>query len=118
MTVSKIVAYANPSIINNNNFEKKLFYTFSSIFAISFLCYGVFLADTVFNIVGRKHAESEARALVSRIGQMELEYLALSGSVDMQLAATLGFREATKSEAHFASRKPAARSVALVNNEL
>ncbi len=118
MTVQKIVSYANPSIVNNSSFEKKLFYAFSGIFAVSFLLYGVFLADTVFNIVSRKNTETEARALTSHIGQMELEYLSLSGKVDMQMAQSLGFSEVSKTNAHFASRKPFAKSVALANNEL
>ena len=117
MTVQKIISYANPSIVNNSSFEKRLFYVFSSIFAVSLLCYGIFLGDTVFNIVSRKNIEGESRALASSIGKMELEYLSLSGKVDMQMAATLGFKEVSKGDAYFASRKPS-RSVALANNEL
>lgn len=117
MTIQKIVEYANQSNTNNNNFEKRLFYTFSSIFVISFLGYGVFLASTVFNIIGRKNAENEARALSSHISQLELEYLSLSEKVDMVLAQSLGFNEVSKTNSHFASRKTFVRSVALANNE-
>ena len=117
MTIQKIVEYAGHANIINNNIEKRLFYTFSSIFVISLLSYGVFLSSIVFNIVARKNIENESRLLSSKIGQLELEYLSLSGKVDMQLAQSLGFNEVIKTNSHFASRKVTTKSVALTNNE-
>ncbi len=64
--------------------------------------YVLFLGSIVFDIVERKALDAEARKVANNVGQLELSYLSLSSSIDLQFSYDRGFREA---KTEFATRK-------------
>ncbi len=72
-------------------------------FALLSICYVVFLGNMVLNIVERRTLEAEARTLSSEVSDLELTYLSMSNSIDVNLSHSLGFEEA---KPNFATRKP------------
>ena len=71
------------------------------LFGLGFL-YVLILGNMVFDVVQRKTMEKEALALSNEVSDLELSYLSLSGSVDLALSSTMGFKEI---KATFATRK-------------
>lgn len=114
MTIQNLKPKTN--IINNNDIEKRIFKNMLCFAGFLSICYLFLLGDMVWNIVARKNLESHVVALNTEVGSLELEYLALSSKVDLNLAHSLGFNEASVKK--FATRKPALGVVALANNEL
>ncbi|MDP9249393.1 MAG: hypothetical protein M3M85_02720 [bacterium] len=78
------------------------------------LVYALLLGLMVWNIVERKNLEKEAQALSSEVGNLELEYLSLSSSVNIELSRSMGFEEA---RASFAPRRSRA-SADMARNEI
>ncbi len=93
----------NVNILSNNIEVKRIILnTMLSILAALAIWYVFIVGNMVFNIVERKAMEKEVNVLVNEVGELELSYLALSNSVDMNLSQTMGFKEA---KATFATRK-------------
>lgn len=91
------------NIMNNNiEIKKNIFNTMSLIFAILIFSYLLILWNTVFSIIARRTLEKEMTILSNEISKLEVSYLAISNSVDMNLSSTMGFKEA---KATFAIRK-------------
>ncbi len=96
----KIKMYAeNVSVADNMG--RTLLYGMLCFTAGLAVLYLIFLSNMVFNIVERRSLEAEARTLTSQVGDMELTYLSLSSSLDMNLAHSMSF-QATKP--NFATR--------------
>ncbi|MCE9585109.1 hypothetical protein K8Q94_00610 [Candidatus Nomurabacteria bacterium] len=112
----KIKKYANSiNIVNNNiNLEKKTLNIMLWTFGLLSLCYLILLATVVFNIIERKNFEAESRNLMNDVGTLELQYMALSNTVDMTLATSMGFQE---TKAKYATLKTVG-SIKLAKNEL
>ena len=64
--------------------------------------YVLFLGGMVFDIIERKALDAEARKVGSVVGELELTYLSLSSSIDLQFSYARGFQEA---DVKFATRK-------------
>jgi len=93
----------NVNIMNNNiEIEKNIFYTMIFILIALAFFYVFILGNMVFSIVARKTLEKEMVALSNEVSKLEVSYLAISSSVDMNLSATMGFKEI---KATFATRK-------------
>jgi hypothetical protein len=93
----------NVNIMNNNiEIEKVIFNTMLSVTVLLAIFYVSILGNMVFNIVERKTLEKETLSLVNEIGELELSFLSVSNSVDMNLSSTMGFKE---TKATFAIRK-------------
>ncbi|MFA6300953.1 MAG: hypothetical protein WC609_01225 [Candidatus Paceibacterota bacterium] len=102
--------------ITNSNFEAPrviLNTMLATLAGLAFL-YVLILGNMVFDIVERKALEKEMLTLTSEVGGLELAYLNVSNSVDMDLSASMGFREA---KATFATRK-ALGQIKTTNNEI
>jgi hypothetical protein len=78
------------------------------------ICYVLIIGNMILNIIERKSFEARSRTLISEVGEMELRFLSLSGSIDADLGQALGFVE---SKEYFATRQSLG-SVSLLNNEL
>ncbi|MDD5721279.1 MAG: hypothetical protein PHT16_02440 [Candidatus Pacebacteria bacterium] len=93
----------------NNNIEikKNILYTMIFIFAGLALFYVFILGNMVFNIVERRNLEKEMLSLSNEVGNLQVSYLAVSNSVDMNLSSSMGFKE---TKATFATRKTLGRS--------
>lgn len=90
--------------ITNNNIETGKIILRALLVTIGLLAlsYLYIISVTVWNIVERKSLEKEVQTLATDVGNLELEYLALSGSLNLEMSQTLGFREA---KASFATRR-------------
>ncbi|MBI3888632.1 hypothetical protein HY311_02465 [Candidatus Nomurabacteria bacterium] len=100
----------------NNNIEvnRVILNTLLSTFGLLALLYVLIMGNMVVNIVERKALEKEVLTTSNEVGQLELSYLSVSGSVDMALSSSMGFKE---TKATFATRKSLG-SLKLANNEI
>ncbi|MCX6755210.1 MAG: hypothetical protein NT068_01545 [Candidatus Nomurabacteria bacterium] len=105
----------NTNIINNNNIENRTFKAFIYIIIFLSLCYVLVLGNMVWNIVARKNIDAQARTLGNEVNNLELQYLSLSGKVDMKMAYSMGFKEINKT---FAKRENSLGSLSVMQNEL
>ena len=93
----------NVNIMNNNiEIEKNILHTMTFIFGTLALFYVLILGNMVFSIVERRTLEKEMLSLSNEVSELEVSYLAVSNSVDMNLSSTMGFKE---TKASFATRK-------------
>ena len=91
----------NTNIINHD-IEKIIFrFIFWSFGALALL-YVLFLGNMVKDIIERRSLELNARVLLSEVRDLELTYLSMSNSIDLNLSYSLGFKE---TQATFATRK-------------
>lgn len=105
----------NVNIMNNNiEFGKNIFNTMIFILATLAFFYILILGNMVFSITERRNLEKEIAVLSSEIGELEVSYLAVSGSIDMNLSSTMGFKE---TKATFATRKSLGFNLSGVNLE-
>lgn len=113
MTINKIKINARTI---NRHLDKRMFLVVSSAFCLLLFLYVYFVGSTVFNIVGRKSAENEMRALSSSISDMEIEYISLAKNIDLNMAKTLGFNE--PKDVYFAARTPVVGAISQSSDEL
>lgn len=114
----KIKSYSrNINIVNNNNnsFEKNILRGILVSAGVLAVCYVLIMGNMVFNIVERKSLEANARELANEVGELELQYLTMSKSVDLALAESKGFKETDTKK--FATRKSLG-SISFANHEL
>src|SRR3989338_3739537 len=76
------------------NTEKTAFLLLVATLGLSCSLYLFFVGTITFNIVARNSLESGNRELSSRVGELELLYLSESNKVDIDLAYSLGFKDA------------------------
>lgn len=100
--ILKINTYASSlSIINNSNLESKLFKLMLGILGILAISYIFIIGNITLNIIERTALLESEHSMANELGDLELQYLALSSKVDLNLAYSLGFKEA---KASFATR--------------
>lgn len=105
----------NVNIVNNNNLDKKILRAILFSAGMLAICYVFIMGSTVFNIVERRSLEANARTLSNEVGDMELQYLALSNKVDLAYAESKGFKEISMKS--FATRASLG-SISFAKNEL
>ena len=114
-TAIKMRNYAeNVNIVNNNNLSKKLFKMLVCSFGVLAISYVIILGNVVFNIVERQSLGAEAKALSNEVGDLELNYLAISNKIDLAMGHDMGFKE-TKTQ--FATRESLS-ALKFTSNEL
>jgi hypothetical protein len=113
MTIKKIKI--NTAVIDRN-LDKRMFLAVVGVFFALLSLYVFFVGKTVINIIGRKTAESEMRALSSSVSNMEIDYMTLAKNIDLDMAQTLGFKE--PKDVYFASRTSSVGSLTKKANEL
>lgn len=112
----KLKTYAkNVNIIDNNIEVRKMilsmmFYILGGLA----LVYVLILGNTVVNIVQRRALEKQELTLSNEVSSLELSYLSLSGSVDLALSSSMGFKQ---TKATFATRRSLG-SLKLASNEI
>ncbi|PCI20016.1 hypothetical protein COB64_02910 [Candidatus Wolfebacteria bacterium] len=102
--------------INLTQFKKRLFIVLSFFVVLFAVTYMFLIASSVGNIVERKNLENEVRSITSTIGELELEYLSITNTIDIKYAKTLGFVE--PSSTYYASRATLVRNNEFIINEL
>ena len=103
------------NIVNNNNLEKRILNIMLWSLGALALCYVLFLGNMVFNIIGRKSLETNARSLQNEVGDLQSQYFTVSNKVNLSLAASMGFKETKDKE--YAIRE-AIGSLKVATNEL
>lgn len=99
---SKINMHIRNINVINNNIERFTLNIVLWSLGVLALLYIVFLGNMVKNIVERQSLEASARSLSNEVSNLELNYLAISNNVDLNLSHFMGFKE-TKTV--FATRK-------------
>ena len=99
----KIKSYADSvEIVDNSNLQRRILHILLGSLGGLALVYVFLLGSMVFNIVERRSLEREMRVLGNEVGSLELSYLSMSNKVDLNLSASLGFKE---TKIIFATRK-------------
>ncbi|MDQ3075552.1 MAG: hypothetical protein M3Q34_00260 [bacterium] len=112
----KIKSYSsNVNVVNNNNLRKRAVHHIMVVFFGLALFYILILMNMVWNIVERKALQAQAHDLSNQVGDLELNYLKLSGQVDASLSREMGFREVTPT---FAKSSSTLGSIAKATNEI
>ncbi|MFA6256821.1 MAG: hypothetical protein WCT29_00755 [Candidatus Paceibacterota bacterium] len=99
---------------NNVDMNRVILRAMLSTVVLLALTYALLVGLMVWNIVERKNLEKEMQTLSTDVGNLELEYLALSGSIDIELGHAMGFKE---TPANFATKRSLG-SRELVSNEI
>ena len=88
------------------------------IVSLVMLCcmYAYVIGKITFNVVARNTFTQEKNAMSSRIGELEVEYLSLSGNVTMDVARASGFSEA--SNIHYVKKNTGVSRAAFLTHEL
>jgi hypothetical protein len=89
------------SIVNSNLEKIALRFVLWSFLVLS-LFYLFMLGNTVRNIIERRSFDTEARNISAEVSNLELTYLNMSNSIDLNYSHAKGFTEA---KANFATRK-------------
>jgi hypothetical protein len=82
------------NIVSDYYTRKKIFRALISMIVVLSLCYVYFIGSTIFSVLARKSLETNAKELASRVGQLEVKYIQLSGSIDSEYGETIGFIDA------------------------
>jgi hypothetical protein len=111
----KVKSYAtNVNIVDNHNLQKRILRTLLVSFGFLALAYVFILGNIIFNVVERQSLGGETKTLSSEVGNLELEYLSISGKIDLALSQEMGFKEP---KTNFAVRKSLS-ALKLTSNEL
>jgi hypothetical protein len=102
------------SIVDSGNLERRVLHFLLLSFGALAIFYILILGNMVFNIVERRHLEDRVRVLSGEVGNLELSYLSVSNSVDLNLSHALGFKEI---DVKFATRK-ALGSIKVSQNDI
>lgn len=117
----KLKRYAGNVQVVDNDFRSALCKSLIWYLGALAVFYVVFLGSMVFDILERKALQAEARALGSEVGNLELNYLSLSGKIDLEYSYGLGFKEV---KPQFTTRKALGSNLSgasgkiLVKNEI
>ena len=95
------------------NKEKTLFWTLVGIFLLSAGLYFYFINTITRNTVALQNLENESTQLTLTIGSEEFQYIALRNSITLDLAYSLGFKEAGVK--NYISRNPSSVTVAFLS---
>lgn len=74
--------------------RKIIFRVLLSMLIILSLLYVYFIGSTTFNILARRTLENSRREIGNNVSQTELQYLALSNSINAQFGKDIGFVDA------------------------
>lgn len=106
--------YNKTADILNGNSEKTMSFFLLVMFGASFAAYLFFNGMTIVNIINRKNLEKSNLILGSRVSELELNYLSESNKIDLNLAYSLGFKDAVNIT--FASREVPGKTLSLAKN--
>jgi len=98
----KMKSYVGQVSVMNNNLQSRMLGFLVASLGILGISYVFLLGNMVFNIVERKSLEAESRTLANDVANLELSYLSLSSTIDLELSHSLGFKEV---KATYATRK-------------
>lgn len=89
-----ITKFNNTSVMTGINTERMIFWSLSSLLVISFITYLLLTGLTTLNVAERKSLEDGNKILSSKVSELELKYLSETKKIDLNLAYSLGFKDA------------------------
>lgn len=104
------------STILGTSLNQKIFRVVLVAFVLLCSLYAYIIGNITFNVVARNTFTQEKNTISSRIGELEVEYLTLSGNVTMDVARASGFSEA--SNVHYVKKDTSVSRAAFLTNEL
>ena len=72
------------TIIQDSDTRKTIFRVLVGALIILSLCYIYFIGSITFNVLARKSLETNKREVANRVGGLELQYLALANSINIE----------------------------------
>jgi len=81
-------------IIRDGDTRRNIFKVLLSFLILLSVLYIYLIGSITFNILARKSLESNIREVGNQVGNLELEYLTLSGNINTNLGLSLGFTNA------------------------
>jgi len=81
-------------LVKLNTLEKRIILGLFALIITLFFSYGYLIESSVKDIVERKDVEKEIALLNSKLGSLELDYVALRDTIGGETASNLGFVEA------------------------
>lgn len=105
----------NVNIMAYNN-ERLILNVFFWVFGVLAFLYVCLVGNMIKNIVERKSLETNMNILANEVNILELSYLSISNSVDLDLSHSLGFKE---TKTIYATRKSLGfGNIKLAQNEI
>ncbi len=96
---------------NIDKFSVLLFWTLLAGLVVASCSYGYFINKTVRNVVLRDTLQTEIASLNSKLSETEFQYISSVGSIGLDTAYTMGFKQVT--DKTFVTRESLGRNVAL-----
>ncbi len=75
-------------------YEPQIFRTLFIALLLLVVGYLFFVGHITFSVIARKSAENQIRTTTSTLSQLELEYIALDSSIDINVAHNEGYKDA------------------------
>ncbi len=100
-------------IQNVSKLEQKIFSALIILLAVAFFGYVILVKSTVHNIVLRESLGKERASLVSRIADLNSNYITLKNSVTLDTAYAHGFQNAP--EPYFISKQSTLKTLSFNN---
>lgn len=79
-----------------HNLERKIIWSLLIMIVFQFLGYSYFVSSSLFDVMARKQQEEMIAVTETEITVLVSEYLALSEDITIDLAHSLGFKDAPK----------------------
>jgi hypothetical protein len=82
------------NIANNGALRRRIFRVLLGSIVCLSLCYVYLIGSITFNVLARKSLEANVNEINSRVGQLELQSIALANNIDISFGKERGFTEA------------------------
>ena len=79
------------AILQFEEYDRKIFWGLSTLLLLAVFAYLYFLSISVYAVILRKSAESEAERLSAKVSLLESEYVKLDKRISLDLAHEQGF---------------------------
>ncbi len=83
------------AILQFEEYDRRIFWSLSALLGLAVLAYLYFLSISVYAVIERKSAESEAESLSAKVSLLESEYVNLDKRITLELAHEQGFVDIT-----------------------
>jgi len=96
-------------------FERRIFWVFIMAIMLLLGSYGYFVSKSIVNVIIREEIEQDLAKVNSSISSLEYDYIVKKNSINLELAYSLGFKEAPNKK--FVARKSLLSKRLTLSNE-
>lgn len=82
------------NIANDGSLRRRIFRVLLSSIVVLSICYIYLIGSITFNVIARRSLETNANEINSRVGQLELQAIAIGNSIDVSFGKEHGYTEA------------------------